>query len=153
MMYIKKYKAYFFLLTILFLMIGCSGGQTDQDKLLHTLVQDSIGYKKPYKMIMVLQDNGCIKCQFKVFDFIKENSANKEFLYLIYNNEKNIDLSDIKNTEENIVFDYKRYLYNYNIVNSSAVILLNNQKIDTILPLNDSFVLVKNMDYLKEQIK
>ena len=152
MIYIKSVIRYSFFLLFLLSIISCNKKELTTDKLIETIVRDSLGYKDNYKSIIVFQEKGCINCQYKTLEFIKQNQNNKEYLFIIQSNGELVDLSSIKKENSNIIFDYKKYLYNYNITNGSAAIIFNGVKVDTILKFDDPYELNKNIKLVKSHL-
>lgn len=134
------------------LISSCNKKTLSKSELVTSIIKDSLEYKGNYKSIIVFQEKGCVNCQYKLFDFIKENKNNNDYLFIIQSNEQLIDLSPIKKRNSNIIFDHKKYLYNYNVTNGSTAILFNNSKIDTILKLDDPYNLNDNLKLIKDKI-
>lgn len=152
MTYIKQIINYTLFTSITLLTLGCGNKVISNEKLIEHLIKDSLGYKDNYNSIVVFQEKGCIHCQHRLFDFIKENKTNKNILFIIQSDEQLINLSELKEKQGNIIFDYKKYLYNYNVVNGSSAILFNGSKIDTIMPLDNSSSLSRNITFIKNRI-
>lgn len=152
MIYIKSVIRYSFFLLFLLSIISCNKKELTTDKLIETIVRDSLGYKDNYKSIIVFQEKGCINCQYKTLEFIKQNQNNKDYLFIIQSNDELVDLSSIKKENSNIIFDYKKYLYNYNITNGSAAIIFSGVKVDTILKFDDPYELNKNIKLVKSHL-
>lgn|SRR5690606_1473354 len=137
------------LFAVTLLLTGCKKEKSTNDKILE-IISDSLKIDRPFNKVIILQEHGCHVCNTKFANYILEESENDSTL-VIYS------LSNIKafvNDENKIdkaIIDRRQLFYKTNVLNHSAVILLKESKIDTILNFSDARVYDQNLDYLSSK--
>ena len=110
--------------------------EVDKNKLIFSILKDSLKITKDYSKIFYLAEIGCISCN-KSFSNLIQKNINDENLYILNASGNRLDISYyLESKKENIVFDYDNYLFKNKIVEGSSAIWLKNNKIDTIVKIS-----------------
>lgn|SRR5690606_1924026 len=135
-----------FFSTLLF--TACKKEPSTNDKIL-AIIKDSLKVEKAYDKILVLQSSGCNTCNKKFANYLTEREESESELVIISLQNVNGYISDSNIKQfKNVVIDRKSLFYKTNVLNTSAVILFKESKIDTILNFSDARVYNQNMEYL-----
>lgn len=148
MIFLKFNKGYSLLLLVL-LFTACKQHGPSKYEHIQTILVDSLHLQNAYKAILILEDGSCPSCQKELNRFILHHIDKDDVLFVVSNDERFVDLSELKTIEkQNLVIDNQKLFYNKNIIEDSAVIILKDKQIDTILVLSNSDVLHENLNYL-----
>lgn len=152
MIFLKFNKGYSLLLLVL-LFAACKQHNPTKYEHIQTILVDSLHLQNAYKAILILEDGSCPSCQKELNRFILNHIDKDDVLFVVSNDERFVDLSELKTIEkQNLVIDNQKLFYNKNIIEDSAVIILKDKQIDTILVLSNSDVLQRNLDYLSSLV-
>src|SRR5690606_6465580 len=131
------------------LLTGCKKEKTTNDKILE-IIRDSLKVDRPFNKVIILQEHGCHVCNTKFANYILEESHNDSTLIIYSLQNVSGYVSDVDKIDKAII-DRRQLFYKTNVLNHSAVILLKESKIDTILNFSDARVYDQNLDYLSSK--
>ncbi len=92
---------------------------------------------KDYKSVVVINERGsCIHCNAAFNTAISKYIDRTEVLFVISSSGNHIDISPyLQNKYSNIVLDYANNFYKLGLVNQCAILILEHQRIDTIIDI------------------
>lgn len=138
-----------FLITLL--LVSCKKNLSQEEKIL-SVIQDSLQVKDDYEKIYILQSAGCYVCNVKFAEYLAQKQfSNKELVIVsTHNADGFISKTPLENSS-NVIVDRKSLFFRNAILNHSAVIYFENQKIDTLVNLSDARVFYSNMNYIQNR--
>lgn len=137
------------LFAVTLLLTSCKKEKTTNDKILE-IIRDSLKVDRPFNKVIILQEHGCHVCNTKFANYILEESHNDSTLIIYSLQNVSGYVSDVDKIDKAII-DRRQLFYKTNVLNHSAVILLKESKIDTILNFSDARVYDQNLDYLSSK--
>lgn len=153
-MIFSKYNKSFYVILMLFgFFAACEQRKPNKYDRIQAILVDSLNIRKDYKAILVLEDGSCPSCQKELNAFMLQHIDNEDVLFVVSNDERFVNLSELKTlNKDNVIVDNRKLFYNKNIIDDSAVIVFKNQQIDTILVLSNSDVLQRNLNYFSSLV-
>lgn len=129
------------LFKILFLLFltSCSSETSQYDKLENFLSEElDFSDLDDYNAVVVINEMGdCINCNDSFSKMMTKHLKNKRFLYIISTSGTKVDVSGYLNSDtDNILFDFRNNFKNLNLLEKSAIIMIENNKIDTIIQID-----------------
>lgn len=137
------------LFAVTLLLTSCKKEKTTNDKIIE-IIRDSLKVDRPFNKVIILQEHGCHVCNTKFANYILEESHNDSTLIIYSLQNVSGYVSDVDKIDKAII-DRRQLFYKTNVLNHSAVILLKESKIDTILNFSDARVYDQNLDYLSSK--
>lgn len=122
------------LLPLLF-VVGCSNN-SDHAELKNYLI-DKLGipHDQLPSAIFVVTEEGCPACQKAFADLVRPRTTCPQCLFLVRAEGSSIDLNGFLEETDRIRFDYDRTFKDLGLLKGSGVVLLQQDRIDTIIPL------------------
>lgn len=153
MIFLKYNKGFYLILMLFCVFAACEQQKPNKYDRVQAILVDSLNMQKDYKAILVLEDGSCPSCQKELNAFMLQHIDNEDVLFVVSNDERSVNLSELKTlNKDNVIVDNRKLFYNKNVIDDSAVIVFKNQQIDTILVLSNSDVLQRNLDYLSSLV-
>jgi len=148
-----NYLKLIFSIVIIYFFSSCSVNQVDNEinyESIQLILKDSLGAKKEYKKILILEEKGCISCCRKYANLIDE-IVNDSVLLIVTARGVMFDVDRFRSNEsDNVIFDYKGYFSRNNILMNSGAIFMSDNKIDTIIEIKGAKNLNDKLNYIKE---
>lgn len=139
------------LFVLLFLITSCKKTPSHEEKIL-SVIRDSLHVKENYDKIYILQSAGCYVCNVKFAEYLAQKQfSNKELVIVSTHNADGFISKTPLDNSSNVIVDRKSLFFRNAILNHSAVIYLENQKIDTLVNLSDARVFYSNMNYIQNR--
>jgi hypothetical protein len=128
-----------FLITIV-LFTFCSPQQTKKTndyKLILNYLKEyhNVQSLNNFKRIFVLTENGCSSCNKKFSKLMLDQVCDSSSLFLIFTSGTRVDISKFIEKKNNIYFDSNLSTFNNNLFDSTSIIYLKNNSIDTIITI------------------
>ncbi|MGM0478401.1 MAG: hypothetical protein ACQERC_04185 [Bacteroidota bacterium] len=90
-----------------------------------------------YDRVFILTERGCVNCNRSFSNFI-EKELDEHSLCIVNASGRIVDISYYqKNEAQNIIFDYDRFFVKNDVIETSSVIYLKNNEVDTIVELDE----------------
>ncbi len=104
--------------------------------------------KSKFKALYVITEMGCVSCNKHFYELIKSKIKDPQALFLIQSNGVYLNLSGIDSLS-NVYFDQSLLETDYKIFHQSKVIYFKDDKIDTIVTINDARLLEAQLDFIR----
>lgn len=131
------------------LFITCKPNKTQFDILNSYVIENQYSLDS-VKSIFVLQENNCIGCNKSFAILLQKHLNDKNTITIISAIGKTIDISPFDN-HQNVIMDYNMEFRNLELFKSSAMIILNQNKVDTIVEIKAKG-LKQTLEYISNRL-
>lgn len=147
----SNYMTYLTKLILIVSVMSCSSSSS-YNKLDYIVKKEYKLNLQDFEMLIVLEENTCIACN-KAYSQMIELNMRDSVLLVVAATGAQYKIDQFRELEKGkVVFDYSNKIAKNNILKTSGAIILKENRIDTIITINNPNSLAEKMQFVEEQL-